>query len=1521
MMKFRTIVMCLLVVLGSIQIQPAHAFFVEGSSDAASNYGYQVSVGENMACAATSVGSVKCWGPGTNGASVTVPDLNNVVQIAAGGTKVCAILTSHEVKCWLAMYGQVGTPELIGGISNAVSLSVSQSNTCVLLDNREVKCWGDNAYGQLNDGTLTARTSPVLFPGVSDATGVVTSNGSTCILRLEGTVTCLGRNNLGQLGTGNNLNSRSLRVASGISTALQLFGGDYGVCARLASGEFSCWGSMSGSTPVVKSGIANSRSLSIGAQSACAVSDSGVTKCWGTNDYGQLGTFPLTSRSTPAAVTNSTHDIDVSAGYQLACATNIFGQVRCWGRNHQGQTGKGDGGQSLYEIAPVQVAELPHFTVSSTDDSIEVNWVSVLSTTPNSVTGYLVKYRLFGDSTWITHSRPESTERRLTLNSLRPNKTYEIRISAVDGRTPNPEISISAETNLDSSSFYSMASDFGYQIAGKCVLSGEGLVSCWGAEVSHPTTPSGLGSATQIASNGSSTCALENSGEVKCWGNSDSAAIEVAGLSNVKQLSYGNGVSCFVLAGGAVSCVGTIYRGNLATYSQTVSNSPASIDGITNAVQVAAGGYVNCALLATKQVMCFGDNTYGQLGDGTYTSRSAPVLVKDLNDAVQVAAGIDSACALRSTGEVVCWGRSRFGEAGPSQSNTPKVLPGMTDAENISMSMSTTCVLSRQGLVRCLGRNNLGQLGDGSTVDSSSFGVGLTGEPGFAVQVSTTALSSCALFITAEIKCWGYNEHGQLGDGTTTSSSVPVSVLGIAQGKTIPHAKSIELSWKSRLVKLGQEVSDHKIQFREIGASSWQTFNHATLKSRSIEVSGLSPETDYEFQITAQVGMNDSASIVLSSRTLPLFSESVVATSRDSQIDLSWGTSNLNGSGASFKVEYRLANTPTWTLWRNLSSVSRSTSILGLSVHEVYEVRLTVESTSSSDVGFFGVVQMPANRDSTWFSDSATIHWQPSNDHLGTIFTDFKIEYREQNQVAWNTYEDEVRVSYTSQVTGLKPATYYVFKITPVIGQVYGSTIFVQGATAGVNRMTIGMLDSHGRPLMLGSFTWQSVDGLVRSSKSRSANTLGYVTFDSVPAKEIQVRFENAMTSTGTTISGEFRLQASSGIQHYTIPAIPSLRSILVEVKLPDGKPVSNALVTSQNFMSSVTLTSGSFSGKADFESKLSGSTNEQGQISLAGYSQNQTSIKAEFDDGQLRQSTPWALANKDFVALQLGYMPIVEPTRNAIKANLNSLVDVSFNVYGAANSPVTVSIIPPAQASQKSCKGKPVLRGTSNALGVITLKVCASASGEYRFSGKGAATAGSVFIQVTKTKPTEVQGLIVDTSENNTATISWGLPHFDGGSPVTSYTISATNGKTLRTIETKSGTTGFISRQVKISGLDANRIWTFSVKAQNRFGSSPLHIQNRLVVGHQSFVSAPAPVLTGSAKVGAPISIKLGTWDENADLKVTWLRGGVVIPGHGSLKYLPSVQDRGKSITVRITATAPGYFEKSQTSAALKIR
>lgn len=216
-----------------------------------------------------------------------------------------------------------------------------------------------------------------------------------------------------------------------------------------------------------------------------------------------------------------------------------------------------------------------------------------------------------------------------------------------------------------------------------------------------------------------------------------------------------------------------------------------------------AGANHSIALCSDGTLVTWGDNTYGQIGNGTTTGSLVPVLISNTGvlagkTVVGIAAGQYHNLALCSDGTLVAWGYNYYGQLGngtTTQSGVPVAVnkSGVLSGKlliGVSAGVYHSLVLCGDGTVAAWGYNGNGELGNGGTgfstlpvaVDMSGVLVG----KGISA-ISAGSFHNIALATDGTFVGWGYNGYGQLGDGSTNSSSVPVrvDVSGALYGKAI----------------------------------------------------------------------------------------------------------------------------------------------------------------------------------------------------------------------------------------------------------------------------------------------------------------------------------------------------------------------------------------------------------------------------------------------------------------------------------------------------------------------------------------------------------------------------------------------------------------------------------------------------------------------------------------------------------------------------------------------------------------
>jgi len=258
------------------------------------------------------------------------------------------------------------------GLSGVTNIAGGRNHTVALLSDGTVWAWGDNAYGQLGNGTNTDSSVPVQVSDLSGLTGVVVAVAAgadhTVALQADSSVWAWGNNGSGQLGNGTNINSFVPVQVPGLTGVVAVAAGAVHTVALKDDGSVWAWGDnyfgklgdgtgTNSFVPVQVSGLTGVTAIAAADSHTVALKSDGSVWAWGANGFGQLGDGTVgIARWTPVPVVGlSSGVVAIAAGYWHTMAAKSDGSAWTWGWNMMGQLGDGT---TTTRTTPVRVSGL-----------------------------------------------------------------------------------------------------------------------------------------------------------------------------------------------------------------------------------------------------------------------------------------------------------------------------------------------------------------------------------------------------------------------------------------------------------------------------------------------------------------------------------------------------------------------------------------------------------------------------------------------------------------------------------------------------------------------------------------------------------------------------------------------------------------------------------------------------------------------------------------------------------------------------------------------------------------------------------------------------------------------------------------------------------------------------------------------------------------------------------------------------------------------------------------------------------
>ena len=790
--------------------------------------------------------------------------LTGVTAIAAGEAHTLAVKSDGTV--WSFgdnSSGQLGDgttiqrngPVQVSGISGAVDVAAGRNHSLVLKSDGSVWAFGAGDLGQAGDGYGVNRTTAVKVDGLTSITKVFGGRGNySFAVRNDGSFWAWGDDASGQLGDGTSQNRRVPVKVAALSNVVLAAGGT--IHALFLKADGTLWGAggatlgqigvsstppTSYTTPVQVATLANVTVVGAGNLHGLVITSDDSVWGWGWNSVYELGDGTNTVRYLPVRISDpgflwkvatptlsvpawtytsiqtvtvncatagatlryttngaepTTSDTVVAAGGSVVVDKTLTLKVKAW------KSGYGDSNttSAAYTLKPVTPSFSPVGGTYATTKTV------TMSTTTS---GASIRYTADGsepDASSTLYTAAVAVNTTTTLKA----KAFKTDWNASDTYTQTYTLT------LGSLSPPTMSPPAGTYVGSVAVT-----LSAAGGTTIRYTTDGTDPSASSAAYTTPLTLSANTTLKAKAFHPDYSTSTTATGVYNVKlpvatvnpgagSYAAGQAVTLtsptagstirYTIDGGDPTAIdGTVPSGGAITLLRTLTlkvrvfktgNDPSdavtvsyTVTGQISQGAISAAGNQSLVLKPDSSVWAWGANGYGQLGDGSTTIRYTPVPITTLTDTTNLEGGWYHTLARNATSQLHTWGynvNGRLGDGTTTQRTSPTLIGSLTGVTAVAGGTSHSVAVAN-GTAWAWGANGEGQLGDNTTTQRLSP-VAVGGLSGLTITaVAGGYLHSLALTSTGTVWAWGRNVEGQLGIGNTvTPKLLPVATSGLS---------------------------------------------------------------------------------------------------------------------------------------------------------------------------------------------------------------------------------------------------------------------------------------------------------------------------------------------------------------------------------------------------------------------------------------------------------------------------------------------------------------------------------------------------------------------------------------------------------------------------------------------------------------------------------------------------------------------------------------------------------------------
>ncbi len=716
----------------------------------------------------------------------------------------------------------------ISGLTDVAQIAAASANGYALTHGGALWAWGVNDRGQLGNGTTVDSPAPVevIASGVRQ---VAVGDSTAYVAMSDGSVRAWGQAARGAVGNGTTSSNQLapveiLPASAGVSQVAAQYNGGY----ALANGRVYAWGrnefgeladgtTVDTSRPAVIANLSGVAEVAGGGDGAYVLKTDNTVWAWGRNDQGQCGDGTTTHRLTPVQVTGLSGVTQLAAIGRSGAVLTSAGEVWAWGENAYGKLGDGTTTDSsipvkMIGLSSVAVSALTprfggggtsRFALITADSTVALTMdSSVVAGAPATVTATVRGGARPLPGVTVTLTGTGAVTFGQASGTTDANGTFQTTVQVGRWSRPGRVLQVTAATDAASATASATVLGANAMSTGRNA-NGEGGIGVGG--VSDASKDPVL-QMTQFqrafpspvvdirgAATGMTLVLLQDKTVWVVGGDfhGDTAGgapvgsytetwKRITSLSDVEQIAVGSGNGYAITAGGAVWAWGINDRGQLGDGTTNDSATPVRV--ISSGVkQVASGDSTVYALMEDGSVRAWGQASHGAIGNGATSNQLTPVEILPASTGVsQVAAQYNGGYALVGD-RVLSWGRGESGQLGNgslTDNPTPTVIPNLSGVVEIAAPGDNAYVLKTDKTVWAWGRNHVGQIGIGNTVNPQPLPVKVAGLPQ-VVQLAAAGGGAAVLTTEGNVWTWGGNEWGWLGDGTRTTRTAPVQMIGL----------------------------------------------------------------------------------------------------------------------------------------------------------------------------------------------------------------------------------------------------------------------------------------------------------------------------------------------------------------------------------------------------------------------------------------------------------------------------------------------------------------------------------------------------------------------------------------------------------------------------------------------------------------------------------------------------------------------------------------------------------------------